>query len=108
MIIAVPTILGDIIIPKTYIHGLVAHRQYIQGLVALLPHIRGTTMVVISAQATDELLATLLGLKSTGRTVVLIKVGGQAPELNDVTLPAYHVPDEAPWDKVEKISMQGA
>ena len=68
----------------------------------------GTTLVVISAQPTDELLATLLSLQSVGRSTVLVKVGGELPEAHDTNQVIYHVPDKATWDVIEEISIQGA
>jgi len=68
----------------------------------------GTTLVVISAQPTDELLATLLSLQSVGRSTVLVKVGGELPEAHDTNQVIYHVPDKAAWDVIEEISIQGA
>jgi uncharacterized protein (DUF58 family) len=67
----------------------------------------GSTLVVISAQPTDEMLATLLDLKRVGRSVALIKVGGAAPEVSTNNLSVYHIRDDAAWDVVEQISMKG-
>jgi uncharacterized protein (DUF58 family) len=67
----------------------------------------GSTLVVISAQPTDELLATLLDLKRVGRSVALIKVGGDAPETSTDDLSVYHIRDDVAWDVVEQISLKG-
>jgi uncharacterized protein (DUF58 family) len=67
----------------------------------------GTTLVVISAQPTDDLLATLLSLQSVGRSTVLVKVGGDLPEAYDINLTTYHVSDKAAWDVIEEISIHG-
>ena len=68
----------------------------------------GSTLVVISAQPTDEMLATLLDLKRVGRSVALIKIGGAAPELSADHLSVYHIRDDVAWDTVEQIGMKGA
>jgi uncharacterized protein (DUF58 family) len=66
----------------------------------------GSTLVVISAQPADELLATLLDLKRVGRSVAFIKVGGDAPEISTDGLSVYHIRDDVAWDVVEQISMK--
>jgi uncharacterized protein (DUF58 family) len=67
----------------------------------------GSTLVVISAQPADELLAALLDLKRVGRSVALIKVGGDAPGVSTDNLSVYHIHDDVAWDVVEQISMKG-
>ena len=65
----------------------------------------GSTLVVISAQPTDELLATLLDLKRMGRSVALIKVGGDTPEIIGGDLLVYHIRDDIAWDVVKRIGL---
>ena len=67
----------------------------------------GSTLLVISAQTTDELLAILLDLKRVGRSVALIKVGGAATEVGTNDLPVYHIHDDVAWDVLEQIGMKG-
>ena len=67
----------------------------------------GSTLLVISAQPNDELLATLLDLKRVGRSVALIKVGGDAPDISADNLSVYHIRDDVAWDLVEQINLKG-
>jgi len=66
----------------------------------------GSTLVVIAAQPQDELLATLLDLKRVGRSVALVKVGGEAPEVGEGSLPIYHINDDVAWDLVKEIELK--
>ncbi|MCJ7604777.1 MAG: DUF58 domain-containing protein [Dehalococcoidales bacterium] len=69
------------------------------------PHLPwGSTIVAISAQPSDELLATLLDMKRLGRSVAFIKIGGGVPDVSR-KLPVYHVTDETAWDVVTKIGL---
>jgi uncharacterized protein (DUF58 family) len=68
----------------------------------------GSTLVVISAQPTDELLGALLYLKRAGRSVALIKVGGTAPETGAGALTVYHVTDKVAWEVVQEIGLKEA
>jgi uncharacterized protein (DUF58 family) len=65
-----------------------------------------STLVVISAQAADELLATLVDLKRVGRSVALVKVGGTAPEVSPGSLSVYHIRDDVAWDIVKQIGLR--
>jgi uncharacterized protein (DUF58 family) len=65
----------------------------------------GSTLVAISAQPADELLAILLYLKRAGRSVALIKVGGEEPVVED-GLTVYHVPDKLAWEVVREIGLK--
>jgi uncharacterized protein (DUF58 family) len=65
----------------------------------------GSTLTVISAQPDDELLATLLDLRRVGRSVALVKVGGEAPEINNRNLSVYHINDKVAWDVVKRIGL---
>jgi uncharacterized protein (DUF58 family) len=68
----------------------------------------GSTLVVISAQPTDELLGALLYLKRAGRSVALIKVGGTEPEAGGDGLSVYHIPDKVAWEVVQEIGLKEA
>ena len=71
----------------------------------------GSTLVVISAQPTDELMDTLTYLKRAGRTVALIKVGGpsaEVPESGEGNVTVYHVPDKMAWEVVQEIGLKEA
>jgi uncharacterized repeat protein (TIGR01451 family) len=67
----------------------------------------GSTLLVIAAQPGKDLMATLLDLKRIGRSVALIKVGGEPPETAGDNLTVYHVPGDIPWEFVEKIDIKG-
>jgi uncharacterized protein (DUF58 family) len=66
----------------------------------------GSTLLVISAQPGDDLIATLLDLKRKGRSVALIKVGGEPLQTAGDNLAVYHVPDVMPWEVVDKVSIK--
>jgi uncharacterized repeat protein (TIGR01451 family) len=68
----------------------------------------GSTLLVISAQPPDELLAALLDLKRVGRSVALVKVGGEAPEVSSGNLPVYHIRDDVAWELVQEIGLKEA
>lgn len=66
----------------------------------------GSTLVAISAQASDELMAQLLDIKRSGRSVVLIKVGGELPETGTDNLTTYHINDDIAWDVIKQIGLK--
>jgi len=66
----------------------------------------GSTLVVISAQPDDDLMATLLDLKRVGRSVALVKVGGEVTETGIGHLPVYHINDDVAWDVVKEIGLK--
>jgi uncharacterized repeat protein (TIGR01451 family) len=69
----------------------------------------GSTLLVISAQPGETLLATLVDLKRVGRSVVLVKIGGTDLDVRDLTagrLPVFHVNDSVAWDLVQKIGLK--
>ena len=68
----------------------------------------GSTLVAISAQPVDELLAVLLDLKRVGRSVALIKIGGEVPEVDTRHLAVYHVSDDIASEVVEQIGLKEA
>ncbi|MGD9143271.1 MAG: DUF58 domain-containing protein [Dehalococcoidia bacterium] len=65
----------------------------------------GSSMVVISAQANEELVNTLLDMKRRGHSVSLIKVGGSVDNIHAPKLPVYHITDETAWDVVKEINL---
>lgn len=65
----------------------------------------GSSIVVISAAPTDELISTLISMKRAGRRVVLILVGGEKPSITDYGLTVYHVPGDVMWRDLESISL---
>ena len=65
----------------------------------------GSTLLVISAQPTDELLRALMELKRVGRSVALVKVGGA--ELGaEADFPVYHIDDKIAWELVQEIGLK--
>ncbi len=67
----------------------------------------GSSLVVISAAPTDELINTLLALKRAGRQVTLLVVGGQKLPTSLNGLNVYRVPDNVSWQQLEKLKIQG-
>ena len=69
----------------------------------------GSTLLVITAQPDDNLMAALLDLKRVGRNVTLVAVGGTAQDLEKVQagkIPIFQVTDEKAWDVVQEIGLQ--
>jgi len=79
-------------------------RQYLREEVVNLPW--GSTIVVISAQPDENLMATLLDLKRVGRSVTLIAVGSEVEEINDTHFPVYHVSDAVAWELINEITLK--
>jgi len=67
----------------------------------------GSSLVVISAAPTDELINTLFTLRRAGRQVTLMVVGGQELPTSLNGLNVYHVPDNVPWQQLEVLKIQG-
>jgi uncharacterized protein (DUF58 family) len=68
----------------------------------------GSTLLVVAAQPTDDLLATLLDLQRVGRSVALVRIGGTAEEVMEAVaggLKVYHVSDATAWDVVKEIGL---
>jgi uncharacterized protein (DUF58 family) len=78
--------------------------QYVRQEAPGLPW--GSTLLVVSAQPSDDLLATLLDLKRVGRAVVLVKVGGDVPDAGTGDLAVYHIKDDVAWDLVKEIGLK--
>jgi uncharacterized protein (DUF58 family) len=69
----------------------------------------GSTIVVVSAAPTENLLDALLAIKRAGRGVALIMVGDYGSAMNISGLPVFNVPEELLWRELEKINIrQGA
>ena len=66
----------------------------------------GSTLVVISAQPDEKLLAALLDLKRVGRSVAFIVVGGQSTGLETGNIPVFYVSDDVAWELVKQIGLQ--
>jgi uncharacterized protein (DUF58 family) len=80
--------------------------QYIRQEASSLPW--GTTLLVVAAQPSEDLLAVLLDLMRVGRSVALVKVGGspqERPVLGAEGLKVYYVNDDAAWDVVKEIGL---
>ncbi|MDP6126709.1 MAG: DUF58 domain-containing protein [Dehalococcoidales bacterium] len=67
----------------------------------------GSTVVVISAMPESAILSALVEMKRTGRSVVLIVIGGPESSINKESLTVYHIPEEVAWRELEMISMTG-
>jgi uncharacterized protein (DUF58 family) len=68
----------------------------------------GSTLLVVAAQPSDELVATLMDLKRVGRSVALVKVGGVPKEGRQTVygdLKVYYVSDDAAWEVVKEIGL---
>lgn len=65
----------------------------------------GSTLVVITAQANEELIATLLDIQRVGRSVALIKIGSKAQKVDTGRLPVYQINDDVAWNVLEEINM---
>jgi hypothetical protein len=67
----------------------------------------GSTILVVTAVAHEELLATLLDLQHSGRKVVLFTLAEQAPECDLPGLLVYHLPHLVE-DVIAPALVQGA
>jgi uncharacterized protein (DUF58 family) len=80
--------------------------QYIRQEASSLPW--GTTLLVVAAQPSEDLLAVLLDLMRVGRSVALVKVGGspqERPVLGAEGLKVYYISDDTAWDVVKEIGL---
>ena len=69
----------------------------------------GSTLLVISAQPDEKLMAALLDLRRVGRSVALVVVGGSAAEEWENLaghIPVYRVSDDIAWELVQKIGLE--
>jgi len=67
----------------------------------------GSTVLVVTAAPSEALLATLLRMKRTGRSVVLVQVGGTEALSGRDGLPGFRVPDDIPWPDMDELVLQG-
>ncbi len=65
-----------------------------------------STLVVISAQPSGDVMSALLDLKRVGRSVSLVKVGGTPPETDIDYFPVYHIRDEVAWEVIPEIVLK--
>ncbi len=80
--------------------------KYIRQEAPVLPW--GSTLLVIAAQPSEELIATLMDLKRVGRSVALVKVGGppkEGPEPGAESLDIYYIHDDVGWDVIKEIGL---
>jgi hypothetical protein len=69
----------------------------------------GSTVLVISAQPSEALMAALLDLKRVGRSVTLVTIGGTVEELETINtghINVFNVSDAAAWDVVKEIGLK--
>lgn len=78
--------------------------RYLREEASSLPW--GSTLLVISAQPDDALLATLMDLKRVGRSIALVIVGGEMTEVGGVHFPVYRVSDDVAWELVKEIGLK--
>jgi uncharacterized protein (DUF58 family) len=77
---------------------------YLRQEVASLPW--GSTLLVISAQPDEKLLATLLDLKRVGRSIALVVIGGEYKEINAARFPVFWVSDKVAAELVKEIGLK--
>jgi uncharacterized protein (DUF58 family) len=77
--------------------------RYIREEAASLPW--GSTLVVISAQPDEKLMATLLDIKRVGRSVTLITIGSEVKDVSAAHFPVYRVSDEVAWELIKEIKL---
>ncbi len=69
----------------------------------------GSTLLVIAAQPSEELVATLMDLNRVGRSVALVKMGSMPQEGEEPGyggLKVYNVSDETGWEVVKEIGLE--
>lgn len=64
------------------------------------------TLAVITAEPSEQLLASLLRFRRAGRRVVLVTVGGQPGGSSPGGLPQYHVSDQVYWRELESVRLR--
>ena len=67
----------------------------------------GSTILLITAVVTDELLSTLYAMKRGGRKVVLVTIGESTSLSTATDITTYHVSDDISWRDIETISLKG-
>jgi len=69
----------------------------------------GSTLLVISAQPDESLMAALLDLKRVGRSITLVTIGGTKESLEAIPtghIHVFNVSDEVAWNLVQKIGLK--
>ena len=69
----------------------------------------GSTLLVISAQPDEKLMATLLDLKRVGRSIALVTIGGTDAEgqgIHTGRIPVYNVSNDIAWELVQQIGLK--
>lgn len=64
----------------------------------------GSTVVVVSAHVTDELLASLLSMQDAGYPVVLLTIGDERPSMSD-TFVSYHLGGRDAWHHLQTLEL---
>jgi uncharacterized protein (DUF58 family) len=78
--------------------------RYIREEASSLPW--GSTLLVISAQPDEQLMAAMLDLKRVGRSVALVAVGSEVEEVSADHFPVFRVSDDVAWALVKEIGLQ--
>ena len=65
----------------------------------------GSSLVLITAAPTEDLIATLFRMKRAGRKIALIVVGGAQPEFSHQGFAIYYVSDKVPWQEIETLDI---
>ncbi len=64
-----------------------------------------SSMVLITAVPTEELVSALFRIKRTGRKISLVQVGGNGTAFRGTGIDTYHVSDKIPWQDMETLEM---
>jgi uncharacterized protein (DUF58 family) len=81
--------------------------RHIRETVSSLPW--GSTLLLITAQPDEKLLAALMDLRRVGRSVTLVVVGGaplEGEEYFSDRMPVFRVSDEIAWKLVQEIGLK--
>jgi uncharacterized protein (DUF58 family) len=76
--------------------------QLLQRSMPAIPF--GSTVIVITAQATEDLLAALLTLQDAGHPTVLLTVGDEKPEI-PLVFTRYHLGGRDAWHRLETLEL---
>jgi len=68
----------------------------------------GSTIMVLSAYVTEDLLSSLYNMKRSGRKVVLVTIGHQTPVSSTGDLTVFNVSESISWRDIESISLRGS
>ena len=81
---------------------LIPMHQLLRRSLSTLPF--GSTVVVISAHVTEELLVSMLHVRDAGHPTVLLTVGDEAPDVPQ-TFETYHLGGRDAWHHLETLEM---